>query len=394
MPLSPEILDFIREHLQDDPNRLSFQRKNYPDNRVDIAVEQIRARKRIKEKLPSWFVNPDIYYPSELATEQCSSEHTAAYKAGLIAGNTVCDLTGGLGVDSYFFSRSADNVTYVEQNPLYCEAARHNFQVLGAGNIEVIHANATQVVERLAANTFYIDPSRRTHDNKRIFALADYEPNVLDIKEYLLTQGKRLIVKISPMADISAILDLLPETTDVHVLSVRNECKELLFVLDSTPEKKDVIVHAVNFPSSEVEQDFTFTLEEEKEALPQFTGTIGKYLYEPNSSILKGGAFKLTANRHELKKLHKNSHLYTGDELICNFPGRIFQVEQVFDFSSKWLKQIARTIPKANITTRNFKLSADEIRSRSKIKDGGDIFLLATTLNSDNAVIIQCHKPI
>ncbi len=210
MLLSSEILDFVREHLDDDPARLQFQRKNYPDNRVDIAVEQIHARARIKDKLPSWFAHPGIFYPSALATEQCSSELTAGYKACLISGNTLCDLTGGMGVDSYFFSRSTGRVIYVEQNPSYCEAARYNFSILGANNIEVIHGNGTQVAGTLAADTYYIDPSRRTHDNKRIFALADYEPNVLEIKENILSRGSRLIVKISPMADITAVLRLLP----------------------------------------------------------------------------------------------------------------------------------------------------------------------------------------
>ena len=393
MLLSSEILDFVREHLDDDPARLQFQRTNYPDNRVDIAVEQIHARARIKDKLPSWFAHPGIFYPSALATEQCSSELTAGYKACLISGNTLCDLTGGMGVDSYFFSRSTGKVTYVEQNPSYCEAARYNFSILRANNIEVIHGNGTHVAGTLAADTYYIDPSRRTHDNKRIFALADYEPNVLEIKENILSRGSRLIVKISPMADITAVLRLLPETTEVHVLSVKNECKELLFVLDTTPEQHALTIHAVNFPASRIVQRFTFTPEDEREAQPDMTDTVGQYLYEPNSSILKSGAFKIPANRYGLKKLHRHSHLYTGDTLIHDFPGRIFQVEEVFDFSSKWLKQIARTIPKANITTRNFKISANEIRSRSKMKEGGDIFLLATTLNNEKAVVIRCRKP-
>lgn len=393
MPLSSEILHFVREHLDDDPNKLQFQKKNYPDNRVAIAVEQIRARERIRTKLPSWYANTAVFYPSELATEQCSSELTANYKARLVTGDTLCDLTGGMGVDSYFFSRAASCVTYVEQNPLYCEAARYNFQILGTENIEVINGDATQVAGTLTAESYYIDPSRRTRDNRRIFALADYEPNVLEIKEQLLAQGKRLIVKMSPMEDITAVASLLPETTDIHVLSVKNECKELLFVLEATPANKAITVHTVNFAADGTEQYFAFTPEEEKEAPRRLTDTVGKYLYEPNSSILKSGAFKLPATRYNLSKLHQHSHLYTGDTLVCDFPGRIFQVRQVFDFSSKWLKQIAKTLPKANITTRNFKISADEIRSRGKIKDGGNTYLFATTLNDGKAVIIQGEKP-
>lgn len=391
MTLTPEIRQFIKEHLDDDPDRLLFQKKNYTDKRVERAVEQIYTRKRIKDKVPSWYANPDIFFPSELATEQCSSEITASYKAQLCKGETLCDLTGGMGVDSYFFSLHAKGVTYVEQNEAYCDAARSNFMALGATNIRVVHGEATRLAACLAADTYYIDPSRRTQDNKRIFALTDYEPNVLEIKDFALQNGQRLIVKISPMADITAVLHLLPETTAVHVLSVKNECKELLFVLDKNGTGDTLRIHAVNFVGED-QQLFTFTLEEEKEASATFTDVIQKYLYEPNSAVLKSGAFKLIAQRYNLAKLHPHSHLYTSDSLVVEFPGRVFQVEHTHEFTSKFLKQIARTLPKANITTRNFKLSVNEIRTRSKIKEGGDIYLFATTLNNQKPVMIRCRK--
>ena len=270
MPLNPEISRFIREHLDDNPDQLLWKKNEYPDDRVVLAVEQIQARENIKEKLPSWYACRDIFYPSRLSTEQCSSETTAPYKARLATGNSLCDLTGGLGVDTYFFSRQVDNVTYVERNESYCEAARSNFLALGATNIEVIHADATTVVNQVIADTYYVDPARRTTDNKRVFALTDYAPNILEIKATLLQQGQRLIIKISPMADLSAVLQLLPETTDVHVVSVRNECKELLFVLGKTPINQAVNIHTVNF-ATDTEQYFSFLLEEEKDAQPRYT---------------------------------------------------------------------------------------------------------------------------
>lgn len=391
MPLNPEISRFIREHLDDNPDQLLWKKNEYPDDRVVVAVEQIQARENIKEKLPSWYACRDIFYPSKLSTEQSSSETTAPYKARLATGNSLCDLTGGLGVDTYFFSRQIDKVTYVERDESYCEAARSNFLALGATNIEVIHADATTVASQVIADTYYIDPARRTTDNKRVFALTDYAPNVLELKEALLRQGQRLIIKISPMADLSAVLQLLPETTDVHVVSVRNECKELLFVLGKTPASQTVNIHTVNF-TTDTEQYFSFLLEEEKDAQPRYTSHIGSYLYEPNSSVLKSGAFKLVANRYGLEKLHPHSHLYTSDHLVADFPGRTFQVKEILDFSSKLLKQISRTIPKANITTRNFKLSVNEFRTRSKIKDGGTTYLFATTLNDGRAVIVRTEK--
>lgn len=391
MPLNPEISRFIREHLDDNPDQLLWKKNEYPDDRVVVAVEQIQARENIKEKLPSWYACRDIFYPSKLSTEQSSSETTAPYKARLATGNSLCDLTGGLGVDTYFFSRQVDKVTYVERDESYCEAARSNFLALGATNIEVIHADATTVASQVIADTYYIDPARRTTDNKRVFALTDYAPNVLELKEALLRQGQRLIIKISPMADLSAVLQLLPETTDVHVVSVRNECKELLFVLGKTPASQTVNIHTVNF-TTDTEQYFSFLLEEEKDAQPRYTSHIGSYLYEPNSSVLKSGAFKLVANRYGLEKLHPHSHLYTSNHLVADFPGRAFQVKEILDFSSKLLKQISRTIPKANITTRNFKLSVNEFRTRSKIKDGGTTYLFATTLNDGRAVIVRTEK--
>ena len=279
----------------------------------------------------------------------------------------------------------------MERDKSYCEAARFNFLALGATNIEVIHADATTVASQIIADTYYIDPARRTTDNKRVFALTDYAPNILEIKETLLRQGQRLIIKISPMADLSAVLQLLPETTDVHVVSVRNECKELLFVLGKKRTSQAVNIHTVNF-ATDTEQYFSFLLEEEKDAQPRYTSHIGSYLYEPNSSVLKSGAFKLVANRYGLEKLHLHSHLYTSDHLVEDFPGRAFQVKEILDFSSKLLKQISRTIPKANITTRNFKLSVNELRTRSKIKDGGTTYLFATTLNDGRAVIVRTEK--
>ncbi|HJA14285.1 MAG TPA: SAM-dependent methyltransferase [Candidatus Butyricimonas faecavium] len=391
MPLNPDISRFIREHLDDDPDQLLWKKNDYPDDRVVLTVQQIQARENIKEKLPSWYACRDIFYPSKLSTEQCSSEITALYKVQLAVGNTLCDLTGGLGVDTYFFSRQVSNVTYVERNDSYCEAARSNFLALGATNIEVIHADANTVTNQVIADTYYIDPARRTTDNKRVFALTDYAPNVLEIKEALLQQGQRLIIKISPMADLSAILQLLPETTEVHVVSVRNECKELLFILDKTPANQTVNIHTVNF-ATDSEQLFSFPLEEEKNTQPRYTNHVGTYLYEPNCSILKSGAFKLVANRYGLEKLHPHSHLYTSDHLVEDFPGRSFHVKEVLDFSSKLLKQISHAIPKANITTRNFKLSVNELRSRSKIKDGGTTYLFATTLNDGRAVIVRTEK--
>lgn len=345
MPLNPEISRFIREHLDDNPDQLLWKKNEYPDDRVVLAVEQIQARENIKEKLPSWYACRDIFYPSKLSTEQCSSETTAPYKARLATGNSLCDLTGGLGVDTYFFSRQVDKVTYVERDESYCEAARSNFLALGATNIEVIHADATTVANQVIADTYYVDPARRTTDNKRVFALTDYAPNVLEIKETLLQQGQRLIIKISPMADLSAVLQLLPETTDVHVVSVRNECKELLFVLDKTPINQAVNIHTVNF-ATDTEQYFSFLLEEEKDAQPRYMSHIGSYLYEPNSSVLKSGAFKLVTNRYGWRNSTLTATSTLRIILLQTSPVVHFKSKKYWTFQANCLNKFPAPSPK------------------------------------------------
>ena len=223
---------FIRSHMPEEAEKLLLAASRYPEIDVPFAVEQLLARRQVREKLPSWHANEDVVYPSRLAAEQCSSEATARYKQALARGGSCCDLTGGLGVDAFYFAQRVAEVTYVERFAAYCEAAAHNFAVLGAGNIRVVQGDARELAGKVEADTFYIDPARRREGNRRVFALTDCEPDVLQLKAALLGKAKRVVVKISPMADIGETLRLLPETREVHVLAVRNECKELLFVLE------------------------------------------------------------------------------------------------------------------------------------------------------------------
>ena len=242
-------------------------------------------------------------------------------------------------------------------------------------------------------DTFYIDPARRSDVNKRLFALSDCEPDVLGIKDELLSKGERLIIKISPMADIRMTLELLPETTEIHILSVRNECKELLFVLDRIDGiRPEPSLSGIDFTNDGTEDRFQFTLSEEQNASVKYSSQPDKYIYEPNASILKAGGFKSIASRFDLKKLHINSHLYTSDELLTDFPGRAFRVEEVIDFSSKNIKKLSNRIPKANITVRNFPLTVEEIRKKTGIKDGGSVYLFATTVGKDEKMLLNCTK--
>lgn len=397
MYLSPEIKLFIREHFNEDTNRLMLSASRYPEMNVPFAVDQILARRQIREKLPSWYAYEDLIFPSRISAEQCSSEQTAFYKQGLLKGNSFCDLTGGLGVDCYYFAKKARSATYIERYPAYCEAARHNFDVLGAAHIRIIQADVREIVQSLQADTFYIDPARRSKDNKRAFALADCEPDILQLKPILLENTQRLIIKISPMADLEETLRLLPETREIHILSVRNECKELLFLLENhateyQPEK--VRVYAVNLLKDKEMPAFVFDIEEEKNAPLLTTDVVADYLYEPHAALLKSGAFKLIANRYGLRKLHRHSHLYTSSHFVPDFPGRCFAVEEILEFSGKLLKQLSRQLPQANLTTRNFPLTVAGLRKRSVIKEGGDIYLFATTLANEQKILIKTHKVI
>lgn len=395
MQLSQELKNFIHEHASDNTNKLLLSSSRFPDINVSFAVDQIIARRQIREKLPSWFLNKELIFPSRLSTEQCSSEQTASYKQQLMKGVSFCDLTGGLGIDSYFFAQKASEATYIERFSEYCEAARHNFNLLKVAHIHIIQADVRTIIHTLKADTFYIDPARRAGCEKRVFALSDCEPDILQLKPFLLDQAQRIIIKISPMADIEETLRLLPETREVHILSVKNECKELLFVLEgpvSPSDLKSIEIHAVNLHPTLPSQEFIFYLEEEKTAILKVTDTVNKYLYEPHAALLKSGAFKLIAQRYGVQKLHKHSHLYTSAILCQDFPGRRFEVNEVIDFSGKLLKQINIKIPQANLTTRNFPLTVAELRKRSNIKEGGDIYLFATTLNNERKVFIQTHK--
>ncbi|MEG1737132.1 MAG: SAM-dependent methyltransferase [Odoribacter sp.] len=393
--LSPELKAFIRMHFADDPERLLLSASRYPEMDVPFAIDQIIARRQIREKLPVWFAEEEIVFPSRLSTEQCSSENTARYKQGLLRGECFCDLTGGLGVDTFYLAQKAKKGIYVERFTEYCAAAEHNFKVLGAGNIQVMQGNAEELAGHLSADTFYLDPARRAKDNKRVFALTDCEPDVVQLKSLLLERCRRMIVKVSPMADVEETLRLLPETSEVHVVSVRNECKELLFVLDPAIRRLDdgeVRICAVNLRPEETEQCFSFIRKEEKVAELQTATEVKRFLYEPHAALLKSGAFKLIACRLGVEKLHQHSHLYTSDRYCADFPGRSFTVDRTVDFSGRLLKELKKEIPQANLSTRNFPITVAEFRKRSGIKDGGAVYLFATTLSCERRVVIECHK--
>jgi hypothetical protein len=394
MQIQKTLHSFIKAHAGDDLPRLLLSAARYPDVNVPFAVEQIAARRHIREKLPTWHANEALFFPSRIAAEQCSSEQTAGYKQRLAKdAECLCDLTGGLGVDTYYFAQKVKRVIYVERSEACYKAAMHNFRVLQSGNIEGYHDEAERVLEKIApVDVFYIDPARRGQGNSRVFALSDCEPDLIRLLPLLLSKAPMVIAKLSPMLDLRHTLALLPETAEVHVVSVKNECKELLLVLKRGAESREPDIYCINCMADGTEQTFRFTLSEEQAGTPVLTGAVQARLYEPNASILKAGAYKQTALQMGVGKLHASSHLYTSDRLIASFPGRIFQVEEVLPFSGKLCRTIARNIPQANISVRNFPLSVDELRRRTRIACGGEAYLFATTLSHGEKVLIRCRK--
>lgn len=395
MKLTEELIAFIEMHSQDDPTRLLLNASRYPEVNIPFVVEQITARRQIREKLPAWYANKALVFPSKLAAEQCSSEQTACYKQALVdADDHVCDLTGGLGIDSYFFSQKARKVTYIERFADYAEAARLNYGVLGVNNITVVNGYGEDCLDQVGkVDVFYLDPARRGEGNKRVFALSDCEPDLIRLYPRLLDLAPKVIAKISPMADIMHTWGLLPETAEVHVVSVRNECKELLFILKRGCAKdKPVQIVCVNLHANGKSDRFVFSPEEERTMAPVLSDVVGSYLYEPNASLLKAGAFKVLTTAYPVKKLHVNSHLYTSDSRVENFPGRIFEVEEVLPFSSALCKKIAKDLPQANITVRNFPLTVDALRKKTRIRDGGSVYLFATTTADNKQVLLKTHK--
>ncbi|MDR1201523.1 MAG: class I SAM-dependent methyltransferase [Tannerellaceae bacterium] len=393
--LTPAVRQFIKEHGGDNPERLLLGASRYPEIDIPFAVGQIVARRQIEDKLPSWFADDGLLFPSGMAAEQCSSEQTARYKQRLISRATcLCDLTGGLGVDSLSFSYKAQKVIYIERFAGYCEAARHNFTALGAGNIEIWQGDAASLPDRLPdIDVFYIDPARRGEGNKRVFALQDCEPDLTKLLPTLLEVAPKVIAKLSPMVDIRQTLEQLPGTREVHVLSVRNDCKEVLFVIGRSKVEQPLPVICINYTTEAKEEAFVFTLQQEKQLEVTYASEIQSYVYEPNVSLLKAGAFK-SVTTLGVGKLHPHSHLYTSEQLIKTFPGRIFYAEEVLPFNNALCKTLRKTVSQANITTRNFPLTVEELRKRTKLKDGGNVYLFATTLSGERKVLIKCRKII
>ncbi|MBR9914614.1 MAG: class I SAM-dependent methyltransferase [Algicola sp.] len=386
--LHTEIQHFIEENLHTNVSKLLLKGTSFPKVSTTEIVEQIEAKLKCKKKLPTWFSTNNIYYPNKLNIEQTSSEVSAKYKSQLITGKTIADLTGGFGVDSYYFSKQFKTVDHFEINKNLSEIVTHNLKQLGVTNV---HTRATDGIDYLKSqSTFYdwlyLDPSRR-HDVKgKVFFLNDCEPNVPERLDDLFELSDQILIKTSPLLDISSGISELSQVKTIHIVAVNNEVKELLWHIENG-FNGDITIKTVNL-LEESHQEFSFILKEESLANSRLDFP-KSFLFEPNAAILKSGGFNSIANKFQLFKLHQHSHLYTSDDVI-EFPGRSFKIESVIDYSKKSMRQLSNT--KANITIRNFPESVQQIRGKYRIKDGGITYLFFTTNSDNKKIVIVCSK--
>ena len=383
-----EIQKFINSNLESNISNLVLKGINFEGVESKSIVEQIEAKKRCEKKLATWFNSENIYYPNKLNIEQTSSETSAKYKADLVSGTSLIDVTGGFGVDAFYFSKQIEQVTHCEINTELSKIVKHNYTSIGALNIECFSESGIDSLKRLnkAYDWIYIDPSRRDNSKQKVFLLSDCTPNIKTYQNLFFKYATNVMIKTSPLLDLSATLSDLKYVKKIHVIAINNEVKELLWVLERHFEG-EVIVKTVNIQNGNI-QNFNFLFEEESIAKVEYSKPLN-YLYEPNSSVLKSGAFNSVSAILNVAKLHKHSHLYTSENLI-DFPGRRFEIKKLVPFNKKSFAK--EKITKANITTRNFPLSVSDIRRKLNIKDGGGLYLFFTTDTTNTKIILICSK--
>ncbi|MCK5815590.1 MAG: class I SAM-dependent methyltransferase [Flavobacteriaceae bacterium] len=385
--LSKDIQEFIDEHLASSIPKLIFKGSPFKECTIQELAEQIESKNKCKKKLPTWFQGKNIYYPNKLNIEQTSSEITAKYKSALVLGESIIDLTGGFGVDSFYFSKVFKTVVHCEINTSLSEIVAHNYKQLNKSSIKTISKDGIEFLlsDSKKYDCIYVDPSRRNETKGKVFLLNDCTPNIPRYLDKLFEHSNNLLIKYSPILDIKSALKELKFTKEIHIVAVKNEVKELLFLLEKDFDS-DPMIKTVNFVDETV-SSFNFgynTSNSSEYSLPQ------KYLYEPNAAILKSGGFHEITSKFDVFKLHQHSHLYTNTNLI-DFPGRRFVIEHCISADKKLIKKHLPKL-KANVTTRNYPQSVSEIRKKFKLKDGGEFYLFFTTNLNDKFVVFICKK--
>lgn len=386
--LRPEVQDFIAIHWNTDPLSVVLQKPLFKEVSQKELAQQLEARKKCRHKLPTWFHTPKLYYPNKLCIEQSSAEPTARYKAELIHGKTLVDITGGLGVDAYYFSQNVSFVHHCEINAELSQIAHHNFKVLGQKNIRCITTDGLEYLQKTPQpfDWVYADPSRRTTHTKRVFRLTESEPNIPQHLLQIFTKTRNVLLKAAPLLDITQGLRELPFVKEIHIVALHNEVKELLFVLEYGYTEA-ITLQTINIGKSQ-NMHFAFQLHEEQTTTVAYSAA-QNYLYEPNAALLKSGGFKCIGKAFGVSKLHPHSHVYTSSALV-NFPGRRFKVLQNKPYSKATMRELG--IAKANLTIRNFPLPVAALRKKHNIKDGGVAYLFFTTDIHNDLRVLHCTK--
>ena len=386
--LHPEIQKFITANIGADSSKLALQKNPFPEVNWIAILNQIAAKTKSKNKLPTFFKTENIIYPSKISVEQTSSEKTAQYKASLVSGETLIDLTGGFGVDDLYFSKVMENVIHCEIEEELSMLAQHNFEVLGIQNVQCELGDSSTYLEKTQSKLdwIYIDPSRRNDTKGKVFMLKDCLPNVPELLPFYFTKSDNILIKTATILDISAGLLELSNVKYIHIVAVDNEVKELIWELSKSFSGVTTI-KTVNI-TNDKREEFSFELNSNAQ-FPNY-GFPKKYLYEPNSAIMKSGGFDEIGIQYHLEKLHQHSHLYTSEDKI-DFPGRVFEIQEAFSYTKSEMKSFLEN-KKANITTRNFPDSVEEIRKKWKIKDGGNVYCFFTTDRNNHKIVLICNK--
>ena len=400
MLINEKTWSFIRLHANDDVRKLALQGAKDAEVDLQMALQQIAGRQTARRKLPSWASVDGVVYPPHLNMEQCSSEQTARYKASLTpipspkgeGSDVFVDLTGGFGVDFYWLSQRFKKRVYVEQNDQLCTISSHNFETLGHKCSVCCSDTATYLATMPHVDLVYMDPARRNEHGGRAYGIGDCSPNVLELLPLLLEKASRVMLKLSPMLDWRKAVEDLKYVSEVHIVSVDNECRELLLILDKECSG-DLHVVCVNL-SKDGEQSFTFSpspfLSSSSSSL--LTSSPSHFLYEPNASIMKAGCFDEVEQRFPVRQIASNSHLFLSDVEIDEFPGRRFQVLAISSMNKQELRTALKEVEQANISVRNFPLRVDQLRKKLKLKDGGDVYIFATTMADGEHRLLICRK--
>ena len=385
--LHPKVQQFITENLNSNITKLILSGSPFGDVSVQELANQIISKQKSKHKISSWFTTKNIYYPPKISIEQTSSEITANYKSTLIKGDTIIDITGGFGVDCYHFANYFKEAVHCEINDDLSTIVNYNYKQLNVHNIVTFSGNGIEYLRnsKKIFDCIYIDPSRRNDKKGKVFLLKDCLPNVPQNIAFLFSKANHILIKNSPILDITSTINELTFVKEIHIVAHQNEVKELLFLLEKE-YNKPIKIKTINIGKKSTQ---TFNFNYKEEIISQYSKPL-TYLYEPNSAILKSGGFHQISQQLKIFKIQQHSHLYTSEEII-DFPGRIFKIVRIIPYHKKKVKSFLKE-SKANITIRNFPKTVDQIRKETKIKEGGDSYLFFTKQENNELIVLFCKK--